>query len=207
MGTEIGVTEVDEVNEFSPWSTQESPDNSVCFSTRGHNPTGGQLMGTSTTLSYDRVRRRVARHFKNAEAMQAFFATVYGRPPLQSARPADRDRWRRIEECPAVVVMADIVTMRNFLVDIGTAARTGDGLVTFQMNFDDAWGVRHALEALIKIKGTAEGPAILASLLQLLPRELKPQMLARRLRQLLEGTDAHALRREFESFLNAHHSN
>ena len=68
-------------------------------------------MGTVKTLSYDRVTRRVAGHFKNAEAMQAFFATVYGNPPAQSARPADQDRWRRIEEYPAGVIMADILTL------------------------------------------------------------------------------------------------
>ena len=79
--------------------------------------------------------------------------------------------------------------------------------MTFKMKIDDAWGVWHALEALIKIKGTAEGPAILSSLLRLLLRELKPQKLARRLRQFLEGADAHALRREFETFLHSHHSN
>ncbi|OWK37408.1 hypothetical protein FRUB_06528 [Fimbriiglobus ruber] len=139
--------------------------------------------------------------------MQAFFATVYGNLPSQFARPADRDRWRLIEEHPTVVMMGDIVTLRNFLVDIGTGTQPENGLLKFQMKIDDAWGVWHALEALIKIYGTPEGPTILSSLMLLLPRQLKPRKTARRFRQLLEGDVADALRREFESFLNAHHTN
>lgn len=158
------------------------------------------------SYDYDEITRRVARHFKDADELGAYFAASYQNPGTTSASPATRERYRRAEEHPAVVAFADLITLRNFLADLANAIPDGNGDWRFSLGRDEARAVWHAATALGTIARSPQGTAILFTLAGLVPRKIepKPAKLVSRIRKLIEN-DAHL--KELNAVFDAHHAN
>ncbi len=167
-------------------------------------------MSTQKTISYDEITRRVSKHFENADELNSYFATVYREPATPPpANPATRERLRRIEQHPAVVAFADFMTFRNFLASLGAATPIDDENMQLSMGTEEGRAVWDAARALKKLVQTPPGPAILVTLVGLIPREAEPRpnKLARHIRKVLKGEVGAALLRACDAFFNAHHAN
>ena len=157
-------------------------------------------------ISSDEVANHAVKHFRDADQMRTFFSTVYHDPVTPPfANVATRERPRLIDEAPAMVALADFLTLRNCLAMASAEGDADAAPERFEVRLEEkqAWKVWHAMRALKKVADTPPGPDVLRTLVMLLPRDLEPEPEppVARLLEALKSDDFPTFR-AFERFFN-----
>lgn len=152
------------------------------------------------SVSSERITRQVAMHFADAEEMHAYLNTIYQQSPALPELANDCDRCRHFEMFPATVLFWDVMSLWKVLGDLRRGTWRRDEWVTCRRTDEQARQLWHALEALINLNGTPEGPGILASLTWLLPKKANPRSVLHDIRWFLDHGGAEELRQSIASY-------
>lgn len=182
-----------------------------------HEPKEARLVPTrEIPFPYGEVTSWVAKPFRSVEEMKAYLTEVY-QEEITGPEGTDLDQEERrqlLKENPAVVLVGDLATFRNFLVRIGKAteragrrqaAKRPDGRIDFCFALEEGRAVWYAMKALSKLVRQPPGPAVILTVVPMAfgKVERRSEELARHMLKVLQGDLGTEILGMFESFFTS----